>query len=324
MGKSGKKRSKKSKAPVPLAPPAAMKSRRVARVTTTLFHQYTRERDAALKRGDAAAVAAAEQKIEEIGGREAYQKASQLNTSHHSTSKWVIGVLGGQGWLQGIADAESAASLSSRKNKVPKRNVRLLEVGAINRELLDASTKTRKRKIDKTDETAEERVYRLDVRAIDLRCSQPGIEEADFLQLPLVDADPNQRYDAIVCSMVINCVPNAPDRGRMLALLYHQLRPGGLCFLTLPRLCLTQSRYVTTDLFRSMLTDGVGFELVKERESPKVAFFVLKRPDEAVGTAKRRRLDSQFTKKTVVNKAKKFRNEFGVVLDEEEVNGKLF
>ena len=37
-----------------------------------------------------------------------------------------------------------------------------------------------------------------------------------------------------------------------------------------------------------------------------------------------RRLDSQFTKKPVVNKAKKFRNEFGVVLDEEEVNGKLF
>ncbi len=329
MGKSGKKRSKKSKAPVPLAPPSAMKSRRVARVTTTLFHQYTRERDAAQKRGDAAAVAAAEGKIEEIGGREAYQKASQLNTSHHSTSKWVIGVLGGQGWLQGIADAdeaimiESAASLLSRKkHKVPKRNVRLLEVGAINRELLDASTKTRKRKIDKTNETAEERVYRLDVRAIDLRSSQPGIEEADFLQMPLVDADPNQRYDAIVCSMVINCVPNAPDRGRMLALLYHQLRPGGLCFLTLPRLCLNQSRYVTTDLFRSMLTDGVGFELVKERESPKVAFFVLKRPDEAV---KWRRLDSQFTKKPVViNKAKKFRNEFGVVLDEEEVNGKLF
>ena len=341
MGKSGKKRSKKSKAPVPLAPPSAMKSRKVARVTTTLFHQYTRERDAAQKRGDAAAVAAAERKIEEIGGREAYQKASQLNTSHHSTSKWVIGVLGGQGWLQGIAGAdetivmedkkkssgvaESAASLSSRKNKVPKRNVRLLEVGAINRELLDASTKTRQRKIDdKTNETAEERVYRLDVRAIDLRSSMIGIEEADFLQLPLVDADPYQRYDAIVCSMVINCVPNAPDRGRMLALLYHQLRPSGLCFLTLPRLCLNQSRYVTTDLFRSMLTDGVGFELVKERESPKVAFFVLRRPDEAVGTAKWRRLDSQFTKKPVVNKAKKFRNEFGVVLDEEEVNGKLF
>mmetsp|Transcript_6574 Transcript_6574/g.18343 ORF Transcript_6574/g.18343 Transcript_6574/m.18343 type:complete len:337 (+) Transcript_6574:19-1029(+) len=336
MGKSGKKRSKKSKAPVPLAPPSAMKSRRVARVTTTLFHQYTRERDLAQKRGDAAAVAAAEQKIEEMGGREAYQKASQLNTSHHSTSKWVLGVLGARGWLQGMGDekkssdvADSAASLLSRKGKVPKRNARLLEVGAINRELLDASVRTRKRKIDETNETADERVYRLDCRAIDLRSSQPGIEEADFLQLPLVDADPCQRYDAIVCSMVINCVPNAPDRGRMLALLYHQLRPGGLCFLTLPRLCLTQSKYVTTDLFRSMLTDldGVGFELVKERISPKVAFFVLKRPDEVVGTAnqsKWRRLNSQFTKKPVINKAKKFRNEFGVVLDEEEVNGKLF
>ena len=340
MGRSGKKRAKKSKAPVPLAPPPAMKSRRVARVKTTLFHKYTRERDLAQKRGDTEAVAAAELKIEDMGGREAYQKASQLNTSHHSTSRWAIGILGEKGWLQGIADEKStlhddevnvgtqSAVLSSRKKKLPKRNVRLLEVGAINRELLDAAARTRTRKIveGETSSTVEERVYRLDVRAIDLRSSQPGVEEADFLTMPLVDADPCQRYDAIVCSMVINCVPSAPDRGRMLALLYHQLRPGGFCFLTLPRLCLHQSRFITMALFKEMLTDGVGFELVRDRESPKVAFFVLKRPVEDIGADKprSRRLNANFTKMPIINKAKKYRNEFGVVLDEDEVNGKLF
>ena len=330
MGKSGKKRNKKNKAPVPLAPPPAMKSRRVARVKTTLFHKFTRERDLAQKQGNAAAVAAAEQKIEDMGGREAYQKASQLNTSHHSTSRWALGVLGEKGWLQGIADETQPdeKDAEGKKRKVPRRNVRLLEVGAINRELLDAGARTRKRKIGEGEasSTVEERVYRLDVCAIDLRSSQPGIEEADFLTMPLVDADPCQRHDAIVCSMVINCVPSAKDRGRMLALLYHQLRPGGLCFLTLPRLCLNQSKYVTIDLFKEILTGGVGFEIIRYRESPKVAFFVLKRPDEDIGTDKPkwRQLNAQFTKNPIMNKAKKFRNEFGVVLDEDEINGKLF
>ena len=92
-GKKNKKKAKRSKAPIPLAPPQVMKSRRLARITTTLFHKHTRERDLALKKGDREAAERAEDAIEAIGGREAYQKASQLNTSHHSTSKWAMGVL---------------------------------------------------------------------------------------------------------------------------------------------------------------------------------------------------------------------------------------
>ncbi|KAL7445805.1 hypothetical protein ACHAXM_011376, partial [Skeletonema potamos] len=42
-------------------------------------------------------------KISEIGGREEYQRASQLNTSLFSTSKWVLGVLGRWGWLDGLS-----------------------------------------------------------------------------------------------------------------------------------------------------------------------------------------------------------------------------
>ena len=121
--------------------------------------------------------------------------------------------------------------------------------------------------------------YRLDVRAIDLHSSHEGIEEADFLTFPLCHTDPSQRYDAVVCSMVINCVPTPEKRGNMLAGLYHQLRPGGLCFLTLPKLCLTQSPYMTPDRFQSLLSaGGVGFEVEETKESPKVSFFILRRP----------------------------------------------
>ncbi len=47
------------------------------------------------------------------------------------------------------------------------------------------------------------------------------------------------RYDVIVVSMVINCVPTPQDRGRMLVMLKQMLEPGGLLFLTLPVSCLT-------------------------------------------------------------------------------------
>jgi len=331
-GKKNKKKAKRSKAPIPLAPPQVMKSRRLARITTTLFHKHTRERDLALKKGDREAAERAEDAIEAIGGREAYQKASQLNTSHHSTSKWAMGVLGEKGLLMGVplprADDDRQETNDGRKGKgkkgrkSPRRNLKLLEVGAINRELLDAASKTRPRKSGNKDVCVSEEVpvYRLDVRSIDLRSSQPGIEEADFLQLPIL-RDSSSRYDAIVCSMVINCVTTPEDRGRMLASLFHHLRPGGLCFLTLPRLCLTQSARTSPEHFRLMLTEGVGFEVERCRESPKVQFYVLERPVADLDVQRNRVLDSRFTKITIINRGKKYRNEFCCVLDEKQVNG---
>ena len=62
---------------------------------------------------------------------EEYQRASQLSTSHHSTSKWVLGVLARLGWLYGIPLGEDSDA-NNRKHKLPRRNMRLLEVGAIN------------------------------------------------------------------------------------------------------------------------------------------------------------------------------------------------
>ena len=306
-----KRRNKKR--PIPLAPPPAIQSRKKARVVTTLFHRYTRQRQEAIEQGDAQRVQEYNAKIEEMGGRQEYQRASQLSTLHHSTTKWVIGKLGANGWLYGIpvqTDEES------NKKKKSRRTTRILEVGAINKELLNAAKET----MSGDGSSASTNKYRLHVRAIDLHSSHEGIEEADFLTFPLLHKDPAERYDVVVCSMVINCVPTPEQRGTMLARLFHQLRPGGLLFLTLPKLCLTQSPFTSPQHFMNLLThDGVGFEIQETKESPKVSFFILQRP--LASTSRETEFNPKWTSATRIHKGKKYRNTFAVILNQDEVNG---
>ena len=325
------KKKKNKKRPVPLAPPPSMRSRKRARWVTTRFHKLTRERDLAMARGDDRAAQETQQQIEEMGGRQEYQRASQLSTSFHSTSKWVLRVLARLGWIHGIPsndndnnndDNETQQQQQERRSS-RRRDLRLLEVGAINTELLDAAKETRQvtRTVQSTGGTTttiveERKRNRLSVRAIDLHSMHDGIETADFLTLPPCQP----KMDVIVCSMVLNCVTTPQQRGVMLARLYHQLRPQGLCFLTLPKLCLTQSPFLTKARFLQMLSGGVGFHVQETKESPKVCFFILQRPTHD----NQKDLDPQWTQQTTLFRGKKFRNPFAVVLQQDQVNGKAF
>ena len=342
---------------------------------TTQFHKFTQERDAAVARARAGGLSPDQielleevkkwdAKISEIGGREEYQKASQLNTELFSTSKWVLGILGRWGWLDGLkttpapdtscdgtrSNALKHDSQKKRKeDKTPRRDVQLLEVGAINTQLLDAAARTRM--ISNTNGTGRssrggndgfaapksERVYRLDVKAIDIRSTDPRILQMDFFELPVPESDPNNQtistihsdhhpfYDVIVNSMVINCVTTAAKRGKMLTLLYQHLRPGGVCFLTLPKLCLIQSKCMSRSYFEEILTKGVGFEILQEvgRESPKVAFYVLRRPNKVEDNNTSSSVDmieqwdDKFAVTKVLHHGKKFRNTFAVTLNKE-------
>lgn len=341
------KTNRKRRHPKPLAAPnllRPMTSRKRARHVTTMFHKLTRERDQALKEGDTKKVKSCEKSLEEMGGRPEYQRASQLSTSFHSTSKWVLGHLANNGWLYGVkTNAEdqkaeneipsskdySPAKMQQGKKRKSRRTTRILEVGAINTELLDAagvvasSSRERKDSDDKnTSQTAKKKIH---VRAIDIHSMEERIEEADFLQLPLLSPnDPTKRYDVIVCSMVLNCVTEPADRGKMLALLYHQLRPGGLCFFTIPKFCVTKSAFLTHNLFKTMLgKTGVGFNVKSTKESPRIAFFILERPLEDTQNTEstKRRLDPIFAKRIIRNKGKKFPNQFSVILKAEHVFG---
>ena len=381
----GPQKNSKRKAAVPLAPPphaASMKSRKRARQVTTLFHKYTREKDLAVLEGaDATTLQELDDKIEAIGGRKTYQEASQLSTSFHSTSKWVLGYLQRKGWLYGIRVSETvegennndegddknkqgkqessanerkeSKNIKSSKKKRQRRDAYLLEIGAINTELLDASERTTEKysvAMDATDTKVDEvhaeettKKYRLKVRAIDIHSMHPGrIEEADFLKLPLPptsiddNVDDNihnqeKRYDVIVCSMVLNCVTTPEDRGEMLTRIYHFLRPGGTAFLTIPKLCITQSPFVNRDTFVKLLgATGVGFEVENiTKESPKVSFFICHRPEESSKQQQQQNhsseieeeqsFDTRWTRLKKIHKGRKYRNQFAVVLKKERV-----
>lgn len=229
MPKRKHRRNNNNKPLVP--PPNKTMSRKRARVVTTQFHKLERQRAAAAPQ-ELAAVQAA---LQAMGGRPAYQKASQVSTAFHSTSKWVLGYLLRNGWYYGILRVEEQEheereeeekvhdetmkngnndnDVKNRKRKRKQRRpTRILEIGAINTELLDAAAKPKQ-----SDDSNNKNRLNLDVRAIDLHCMDRRIEKADFLQIPVSHADENQRYDVIVCSMVLNCVPTALARGEMVS-----------------------------------------------------------------------------------------------------------
>mmetsp|Transcript_8279 Transcript_8279/g.12021 ORF Transcript_8279/g.12021 Transcript_8279/m.12021 type:complete len:333 (-) Transcript_8279:320-1318(-) len=320
-------KNKRKVATKPLAPPphaSQMKSRKRARQVTTLFHKYTREKDLAIKKGASKEVIKGwDDKIEAMGGRKIYQEASQLSTSFHSTSKWVLGYLHCNGWVYGIpleSNNNGETSDMQKPKRPPRRDTKLLEVGAINTELLDASERT---------SSEGNKKFRLCVRAIDLHSMHPGrIEEADFNAIPLPprlkgkNTSPiKDRYDVIVCSMVLNCVTTPEDRGEMLTRLYEFLRPGGKLFLTIPKLCLMQSPYIDNESFQNLLgTTGVGLKLVDTKESPKVSFFVCARPGlEVEEDNLEKSFHMKWTEVRKIKYGKKYRNKFAVVLDKDRV-----
>jgi len=285
-------------------------------------------------------------KIEAIGGRTMYQQASQLSTSFHSTSKWVLGYLQRNGWLYGIPihnkeydddKAENAKQQKKtsktttiisdnndkkkKKRRRPRRDTKILEIGAINTELLDASERT----VVMSDTGNETKKYRLQVRAIDLHSMYPGrIEEADFNKLPLPDSNVNSvddRYDVIVCSMVLNCVTTPQDRGEILTRIYDFLLPGGKFFFTVPKLCLTQSPFIDKNSFMGLLgPTGVGFKVDETKESPKVCFFICSRPPTSDQNVEHNILfDDKWIQKRQLHFGKKYRNQFAVVLDKQRI-----
>jgi len=150
-----------------------------------------------------------------------------------------------------------------------------------------------------------------------LHSSHPDIEEIDFLQMPVED-ETNGTFDVIVCSMVLNCVTTPADRGKMLSLLYKQLSPGGLCFLTIPKLCIYQSKYMTREVFEEILTDALGFIIENKKETPKVAFWILKRPCKDVEARRKNEWNTKWETTSVIvmgkQRQKKSRNCFAISL----------
>ena len=95
--KKKKKRKKKRKAST-LAPPP-IKSRKVARVVTSKFHEITHELErlenspTKLNYVEKMRIQELKQELDDLGGRQRYQDASKISTRHNRTVKYVCSIL---------------------------------------------------------------------------------------------------------------------------------------------------------------------------------------------------------------------------------------
>jgi hypothetical protein len=267
---------------VPLGRPS-LKSRKEARKVTASYHIIQNELSAIDSDVSLSASARSVRKselegqLEEIGGIDRYQEASQISTQHFKTSRWVLSQIAvhhssnGNNKEQGQRKKDNeeeeedgtgtatntSCSNSGRDGTVEKEKnekepkPKVLEVGAINIQL--------------------QQVSHLDVRSIDINSQHPSIEEMNFF-----DIEPECGYDVVVCSMVVNCVHEVARRGEMLARLRMHLRTAhkSLLLLVLPSRCI-RSKHLGAERFLSLCT-ALGMAVVEVKETPRLLFYTLR------------------------------------------------
>ncbi|EJF62440.1 nucleolus protein [Dichomitus squalens] len=227
-----------------------------------------------------AELAEVERGIEELGGLAAYQRMSTIGQSKDrggGSEKIFIG------WLRELETPEEV------KRKGVK--LRLLEVGAL-----------------KPDNYSSCQTW-IEVTPIDLHSQHPNIQEQDFL---LMDSEEHrEKWDAISMSLVLNFVPDAKNRGRMLKLAHNMLRPSGLLFVALPLPCIMNSRYTTAEHYEGLMY-AIGFEklLSRWKDGGKMAYWLFRRS--RLSTSATYQKHALYEKKTVFRTGD--RNNFVILL----------
>ncbi|KAF3986703.1 hypothetical protein FT663_02585 [Candidozyma haemuli var. vulneris] len=116
-----------------------------------------------------------------------------------------------------------------------------------------------------------------EVTRIDLNSQDSKILQQDFMERPLPESD-RERFNVISCSLVLNFVPSAEQRGQMLRRMTQFLlspvegNPSSV-FMVLPLPCVSNSRYMSRELFLDIM-ERVGFSQVKYHEANKVAYWL--------------------------------------------------
>ncbi|KAJ9211540.1 hypothetical protein DTO166G4_6820 [Paecilomyces variotii] len=247
-------------------------------------HRLLKARAQALEAGDDDLVRKLDSQIQANGGLESYQLASKIGQSLErggDTSKLLIE------WINSTL----------RDLKGTPFKLRVLEVGALS-----------------TKNACSLNPF-LDVTRIDLHSQEPGIQQQDFMERPL-PASPEDQFHLISLSLVLNYVPDAIGRGEMLKRCVNFLTdvfPSGcpmtgfkpLLFLVLPAACVTNSRYLTEEKLRRIMS-SIGFSLARSKTTSKLIYQLW----EYSATP-----DKMLFKKEVINPGRT-RNNFAIVLSD--------
>ncbi|KIV91215.1 hypothetical protein PV10_05777 [Exophiala mesophila] len=184
-----------------------------AKHTRTLIRQHhtlQKRLSHAKSINDTSLVADLESQLAATGGLKSYQVAStigQSKTRGGDSSRVLVEWLHDEIQIRRKrSHSESTSTSTSTSHSRPPLPLKILEIGALSTSnALNVNNVTR-------------------VRRIDLRSSGPGIEEIDFMALPLPTSSTDPQswdydrpgYDVVSLSLVLNYVPDAQARGAML------------------------------------------------------------------------------------------------------------
>lgn len=107
---------------------------------------------------------------------------------------------------------------------------------------------------------------------IDLHSRHPQIHTADLLSF---QPDDGKLFNVVCLSLVINFVGCPYQRYLMLKKSRELLEPSGIVFIVLPRAVLFNSRRMTVDYFKSILS-YTGLETLVEKHTKKLSMFITK------------------------------------------------
>ena len=272
---------RKGRPPFLNAKSASLTSRAIRSVIRS-HHGLQKQRAKAIKEGDHVRAQELETTINARGGIHGYQLASKIGQSSDrggDTSKLLVD------WL-------NAAFNESNANQT---RLRMLEIGAL------------------STDNACSHVGCLDVTRIDLKSREAGIQEIDFMELPIPLSE-DGKYHVISLSLVLNFVPDAASRGSMLRRIPQFLHPSATIngcpfpylFLVLPLPCVSNSRYLTEARLEEIM-GSLGFNLTKTKKTSKLFYSLWRHENiKSMGIL-------SFKKKQMRSGAS--RNNFAIVLD---------
>ncbi|CAG8977983.1 hypothetical protein HYALB_00001865 [Hymenoscyphus albidus] len=293
---SKKKKPSKLKSLSSGRPPTAKPTRSISsKATRTLIrahHTLEKQKAKAIADGDEAEAALIAKQIESKGGLKTYQKASlqgQSNERGGDSSRILMD------WLAPIVPPLKEKLQSG----IPAR---MLEVGALS--TTNACSKS----------------HLFDIERIDLNSQSEGIRQQDFMERPL-PSGPEECFDIISLSLVLNYVPDPASKGAMLlrVLQFLKTKPDSendpvqeflpSLFLVLPAPCVMNSRYMDERKLEAIMK-ALGFVQVKKKLSNKLIYY-LWRLEPSVGVNMEKKM---FGFKKEELRSGKDRNNFAIVL----------
>jgi len=243
--------------------PKEYMSSQQSRTIIRTHHRLHKEHAAAIRKGDSKLAESITRAIENNGGIEVYQAASKQGQSKDrggDSSKVLID------WLRNSRVFQSDGVHKDDGERREVTTIRCLEVGALS-----------------IQNEISKYPNRIAMTRIDLNSQGPGIEKQDFMQRPLPSTR-TECFDLISLSLVLNYVPEAPQRGEMLKRITKFLRRQDALkntdtavfpalFLVLPLPCVENSRYLDDALLQNIMMN-LGFTLTQQKKTPKLCYYL--------------------------------------------------